>query len=95
MKKILINLAAALVLTAFAAITNAQVVEKKTLTLDGAKKVIAAAQVEAKRVNAPGGVIAGVAGGGSGRAAIRLPQTRVLTRRTSAGRKMRNMASSF
>ena len=75
MKKIITKLAAALALIAFAVIANAQVVEKKTLTLDGAKKVIAAAQVEAKRVNAPGGVIAVVDDGGNLMALERLDGT--------------------
>jgi glc operon protein GlcG len=42
---------------------GAQTMEKKTLTLDGARRVIAAAQAEAKRNNA-GGVIAVVDDGG-------------------------------
>ncbi len=58
-----------LVLVAFLAalvgIATAQTIEKKTLTLDGAKKVIEAAKAEAKRVNAPGGVIAVVDDGGN------------------------------
>ena len=36
----------------------AQVIEKNTLGLDGAKRVIAAAAAEARRLNASGGVIA-------------------------------------
>ena len=36
----------------------AQVIEKNTLGLDGAKRVIAAAASEARRLNASGGVIA-------------------------------------
>jgi glc operon protein GlcG len=43
----------------------AQFTEKKVLTLDGAEKVIAAAQAEAKKLNAPGGVIAVVDDGGN------------------------------
>jgi uncharacterized protein GlcG (DUF336 family) len=38
---------------------------KKALTLEGARKVIAAAEAEAKRLNAPGGVIAVVDDGGN------------------------------
>lgn len=45
--------------------TNAQVAERKTLTLEGARKVIAAAEAYAKRNNAPGGVIAVVDDGGN------------------------------
>ncbi len=52
-------------LIACTAIGTAQVANKKTLTLDGAKKVVAAAVAEAKRVNAPGGAIAVVDDGGN------------------------------
>lgn len=44
---------------------NAQVAEKKVLTLEGARRVIAAAEAYAKRNNAPGGVIAVVDDGGN------------------------------
>ena len=44
---------------------NAQTVEKKTLTIDGARKVIAGAVAYAKKNNAPGGVIAVVDDGGN------------------------------
>ena len=54
---------------------SAQVVEKKTLTLAGAKKLIAAAEAEAKRLNAPGGVIAVVDDGGNLMALERLDDT--------------------
>jgi uncharacterized protein GlcG (DUF336 family)/quercetin dioxygenase-like cupin family protein len=53
----------------------AQVAEKKTLTLDGAEKVIAAAKAEAKRLNAPGGVVAVVDDGGNLMALARLDGT--------------------
>src|SRR6266545_2107165 len=46
----------------FAAASNAQIVEKKSLNLDGAKKAIAAAVDYAKKNNAPGGVVAAVDG---------------------------------
>jgi len=46
-------------------VSKAQVAEKKVLTLEGAKKVIAAAEAYAKRNNAPGGVIAVVDDGGN------------------------------
>src|SRR5438128_2641382 len=52
-----------------------QVIDKKGLTLDGAKKVIAAAVAEAKRVKAPGGVIAVVDDGGNLMALERLDNT--------------------
>ena len=44
---------------------KAQVAEKKVLTLEGAKKVIAAAEAYARQNNAPGGVIAVVDDGGN------------------------------
>ena len=46
-------------------VANAQTIDKKTLTLDGAKKVIAGAVAYAKKNNAPGGVIAVVDDGGN------------------------------
>ncbi|NOT97353.1 MAG: hypothetical protein HOP00_13745 [Nitrospira sp.] len=49
--------------------------DKQGLTLDGAKKVIAAAVAEAKRVSAPGGSIAVVDDGGNLLALERLDQT--------------------
>src|SRR5215471_13354381 len=42
-----------------------QTAEKKTLTLDGAERVIAAAKAKAQEVKAPGGVIAVVDAGGN------------------------------
>ncbi|HXE76377.1 MAG TPA: heme-binding protein [Candidatus Xenobia bacterium] len=54
---------------------SAQVTEKKSLTLDGARQVIAAAKAEAKRLNAPGGVIAVVDDGGNLMALERLDGT--------------------
>ena len=53
----------------------AQTVEKKGLTLEGAKKVIAAAVAEAKSKNAPGGAIAVVDEGGNLIAVERLDNT--------------------
>ncbi len=44
---------------------QAQVVEKKALTLEGARQIIATAIGEARRLNAPGGVIAVVDDGGN------------------------------
>jgi glc operon protein GlcG len=69
------GVAGALVLSAMAATAQAQVVEKKSLTLEGAKKVIAGAVAEAKRLNAPGGVIAVVDDGGNLMALERLDNT--------------------
>jgi glc operon protein GlcG len=55
--------------------STAQTVEKKTLTLDGAEQVIAAAKAEAKKLQAPGGVIAVVDDGGNLMALARLDGT--------------------
>lgn len=52
-----------------------QTAEKKTLTLDGAERVIAAAKAEARKVQAPGGVIAVVDDGGNLMALERLDGT--------------------
>jgi len=53
----------------------AQVVDKKSLDLAGARKVITAARAEAQRLNAPGGVIAVVDDGGNLMALERLDGT--------------------
>src|SRR5256884_5514996 len=58
-----------------ATIAGAQIAEKKVLTLEGARRVIAAAEAEAKKVNAPGGVIAVVDDGGNLMALERLDAT--------------------
>src|SRR5262245_53948630 len=55
--------------------SQAQIESKRSLTLDGARKVIAAAITEAKRLNAPGGVIAVVDEGGNLMALERLDGT--------------------
>ena len=67
-------LALTLLLTAVTAY-SVPVAEKKVLTLDGAKQVIAAAVAEAKKLNAPGGVIAVVDDGGNLMALERLDRT--------------------
>ncbi|HSE40075.1 MAG TPA: heme-binding protein, partial [Acidobacteriota bacterium] len=60
----------------FAATSSfAQVAQKKGLTLEGARTVIAGAVAEAKRLNAPGGVIAVVDEGGNLMALERLDGT--------------------
>ena len=59
-----ISIATLIVLSA-ALFANAQTVEKKTLTLEGAKRVIAGAVAYAKKNNAPSGVIAVVDDGGN------------------------------
>ena len=66
----------ALLLASSSVITNAQqFAEKKTLTLDGAKKVIATAVDYARKNKAPGGVIAVVDEGGNLMALERLDGT--------------------
>jgi len=66
---------AALALSGLGSMARAQVTEKKNLTLDGARKVIAAAEDYAKANKAPGGVIAVVDAGGSLMALERLDGT--------------------
>ena len=55
--------------------TFGQTAEKKTLTLDGAERVIAAAKAKAQEVKSPGGVIAVVDAGGNLMALARLDGT--------------------
>jgi len=69
------RLVVAVILLALPAIAGAQAVEKKALTLDGAKTIIAAAVAEARRGNAPGGAIAIVDDGGNLIALERLDNT--------------------
>ena len=57
------------------AVGSTQSVQKRGLTLDGAKKVSAAAVAEAKSKNAPGGAIAVVDEGGNLIAVERLDNT--------------------
>jgi uncharacterized protein GlcG (DUF336 family)/mannose-6-phosphate isomerase-like protein (cupin superfamily) len=66
---------AALVMLSAALFANAQTVDKKTLTIEGAKKVIAGAVAYARKNNAPGGVIAVVDEGGNLMALERLDGT--------------------
>jgi glc operon protein GlcG len=56
-------------------VSIAQTVSKKTLSLEGAERVIAAAKAYAQQVNAPGGVIAVVDDGGNLMALERLDGT--------------------
>jgi glc operon protein GlcG len=60
---------------AFASLASAQTIDKKAMTLEAAKKVIAAAVAEAKIKNAPGGAIAVVDEGGNLVAVERLDNT--------------------
>ena len=66
--------------------SQAQVVEKKSLNLEGAKKVIAAAVEYAKKNNAPGGVIAVVDEGGNLMALERLDGTFAMGATISIGK---------
>ena len=59
----------------FSTLATGQTVEKKTLTLQGAERVIAAAKAEAQKEQAPGGVIAVVDDGGNLMALERLDGT--------------------
>src|SRR5215210_482201 len=65
MKTIFRSSVVTLILVAMAAVAQGQLANKKSLTLDGAKRVIAAATAYAKKVNALGGVIAVVDDGGN------------------------------
>lgn len=65
----------AMVLAGSVGPAQAQLAEKKTLTLDGAKKAIEAAKAYAKQNSAPGGVIAVVDDGGNLMALERLDGT--------------------
>ena len=75
MKSILRLTTLALIFSALSSISSAQVTEKKSLTIDGAKKAIASAVAYAKKNNAPGGVIAVVDEGGNLMALERLDGT--------------------
>jgi uncharacterized protein GlcG (DUF336 family)/quercetin dioxygenase-like cupin family protein len=72
LKMILVTM---LLATAHSSIAAQQTSEKKTLTIEGAKKVIAAAVAYAKKHSAPGGVIAVVDDGGNLMALERLDGT--------------------
>ena len=86
-KRSLFSLALALALAAAAGSARAATLaEKKTLTLDGARAVIAAAQAEARRLNAPGGVVAVVDAAGDLVALERLDGTFAAGARISVGK---------
>jgi uncharacterized protein GlcG (DUF336 family)/mannose-6-phosphate isomerase-like protein (cupin superfamily) len=70
----------------FAAASNAQVIEKKSLNLDGAKTAIAAAVDYAKKNKAPGAVIAVVDEGGNLMALERLDGTFAMGATISVGK---------
>src|SRR4030095_16065485 len=65
----------ALLISVLGSVASAQVTEKKSLTIEGAKKVSAAAVAYAKKNKAPGGVIAVVDEGGNLMALERLDGT--------------------
>ena len=72
----LATIAAGIMMTMLSSVTYAaSVTDKQGLTLDGARKVIAATVAEARRVSAPGGSIAVVDEGGNLLALERLDQT--------------------
>ena len=73
--KVVITALSILMTLSFYSVGLAQTVQKKGLTLEGAKKVIAAAVAEAKSKNAPGGAIAVVDEGGNLIAVERLDNT--------------------
>src|SRR5205814_9508469 len=66
--------------------SHAQIVEKKSLNLDGAKKAISAAVDYAKKNNAPGGVVAVVDEGGNLMALERLDGTFAMGATISIGK---------
>ena len=80
------TLLAILVAISAVAPAHAQIVEKKSLNLDGAKKAIAAAVDYAKKNNAPGGVIAIVDEGGNLMALERLDGTFAMGATISIGK---------
>ena len=63
------------VVLSIAGLAVAQTTEKKTLTLQGAERVIAAAKAEAQKLQAGGGVVAMVDDGGNLMALERLDGT--------------------
>ena len=71
----LVSMLAIVVAFAFTSLAGAQIVDKKAMTLEAAKKVIAAAVAEARSKNAPGGAIAVVDEGGNLVAVERLDNT--------------------
>ena len=86
MKALISTLLALLVATSITAPAAAQIVDKKSLNLDGAKKAIAAAVDYAKKNNAPGGVIAVVDEGGNLMALERLDGTFAMGATISIGK---------
>ena len=75
MRTVLKTLFAASLLVALTAMAQAQVAEKKMLTLEGAKRVLEATKAEAAKLKAPGAAIAVVDDGGNLLALERLDGT--------------------
>jgi glc operon protein GlcG len=73
--KLILSAVGILMVLTLSSTGSAQTVQKKSLTLEGAKSVIAAAVAEAKNKNAPGGAIAVVDEGGNLIAVERLDNT--------------------
>ena len=86
MKTTISTLLALLAATSITAPARAQIIEKKSLNLDGAKKAIAAAVDYARKNNAPGGVIAVVDEGGNLMALERLDGTFAMGATISIGK---------
>jgi glc operon protein GlcG len=82
----ILNGAVIAAMLAFANASDGQIVEKKSLNLDGAKKAIAAAVDYAKKNNAPGAVIAVVDEGGNLMALERLDGTFAMGATISIGK---------
>jgi uncharacterized protein GlcG (DUF336 family) len=73
--KLILSAVGILMVLTLSSTGSAQTVQKKSLTLEGAKRVIAAAIAEAKNKSAPGGAIAVVDEGGNLIAVERLDNT--------------------
>jgi glc operon protein GlcG len=74
-RNLIVGIPLLVALAGFTLTISAQTAERKTLTLDGAEHLIAAAKAHAAQVNAPGGVIAVVDSGGNLMALERLDGT--------------------
>lgn len=86
MKTLISNVAIALIFSTIAATAQAQVINRKALTLEGAKTVINAAVAAAKQQNAPGGAIAVVDEGGNLITLERLDNTFAASANVSIGK---------
>jgi len=86
-RRFLFPLGLVLILLLFARVSRgATLAERKSLTLDGARAIVAAAQAEARRLGAPGGVVAVVDAGGDLVALERLDGTFAAGARVSVGK---------